>query len=436
MKRVVISILGAMLAGVAPAAAQTESPYIRVVEPDGDTIRLDVAVRTLIPADEARPVVHLVGAVHIADESFYRDMQSFLDVHDVVLYEGVGGGHESVAEPEAIAAKNALITERRVLFLQALADDVARRRGSYPATTHELVESFEGSMADAAERFARDGWGNEIAVENDGFDLVSFGADGAVGGEGMAADIRASELRARPTGIVPDPRAEGLQRDLSEALGLVFQLDGIDYTHPHWRNSDMNFGEIREALGGAPAGDGEVVEGGEGDRSPLPADAPDELKAAEALFSTLSGDSFLAKASAFLLKMVGASPSGRAMVKIMLADTLTQAEELLGAQPAGLADLMTVIIDERNRAVVRDLHAIVRDEPGVGSVAIFYGAGHFGDLESRIADELGYSHEATLWIPAMTIDLREAGLNPAQVQFMRRMMRDMIQAQLEVMGDR
>jgi hypothetical protein len=211
---------------------------------------------------------------------------------------------------------------------------------------------------------------------------------------------------------------------------LTFQLDGIDYTHPHWRNSDMDFGQITEALGGTPAPEGE---GDQGKRGRLDPDAPDKLKAADALFNTLSGESFMAKASSFILKMLGSNPTGRAMVKIMLADTLTQADKLLEMQPGGLAEVMDVIIKDRNAAVIRDLTAVIEDEPEVRSVAIFYGAGHFGDLESGINDQLGYEYESTVWIPAITIDLRDAGLSAKQVSFYRTMMKQMIDSQMETM---
>ncbi|MCC7388694.1 MAG: type II secretion system protein GspG [Phycisphaerales bacterium] len=421
----------ALAALLAPAAAaQTDSPYLRVVEPDEHTIRLDVAVRTLVPTDAAHPIVQLVGAVHIADAPFYADIQSFLDVHDLVLYEGVGGGRESVPEPDGGDQAAALTTARRAMFLAMLGEARAREGDGYPTTTGELIEGFDGAMRDIVAGASRDGWGRQLVVENGDFDVLSLGADGQVGGGGADADIRGRALLDNPPAREQSDDAAGLQRDLADALGLTFQLDGIDYSHPHWRNSDMDFGEITEALGGTPAAEGE---GDQGKRGRLDPDAPDKLKAADALFNTLSGESFMAKASSFILKMLGSNPTGRAMVKIMLADTLTQADQLLAMQPGGLAELMDVIIKDRNAAVIRDLTAVIDDEPEVRTVAIFYGAGHFGDLESGINDQLGYEYESTVWIPAITIDLRDAGLSAKQVSFYRTMMKQMIDSQMEMM---
>lgn len=416
---------------VAGASAQSDSPYIRVVEPDDKTIRLDVAVRTLAPLEEGQPLVQLVGAVHIADAPFYADVQSFLDIHEIVLYEGVGGGWEAVQEPNTGDEAAALLSSRRVMFLAMLGEVIAREQGDYPQTTNELVSSFHGVMRRVVTKASRDGWGREIQIESGEFDAVSLGADGRVGGDGPNADLRGRMLLNTPYVAVIDPGAAGLQQDLADALGLTFQLNAIDYSHPHWRNSDMEIGEIQEALGGAPASDNEM--GGGGGR--LEDDASDGLKAADALFRTLSGESFLAKASGFLLKIIGSSPTGRAMVKIMLADTLTQADKLLAMQPGGMAELMEVIIVERNNAVIQDLRSIIKDESDINNVAIFYGAGHFGDLEARIVDELGYTYESTIWIPAITIDLAEAGLTAKQVNFYRTMMKQMIDAQVEMMQE-
>ena len=157
----------------------------------------------------------------------------------------------------------------------------------------------------------------------------------------------------------------------------------------------------------------------------------DAEKAADALFGALSGDSFLAKTMGVLVKMMGASKQGRAMIKIMLADTLTNADELLSSQKGAMGDLMKVLTIDRNKAVVEDLESIVSDEPEGRSVAIFYGAGHFTDLEKQLGAQLGYHWESTLWIPAMTINLDEAGLSARQVEGFRNLMKNAIRQQLK-----
>lgn len=430
MKSPILRALALAALLVPPALGQTDSPYIRVVEPDDNTIRLEVAVRTLVPTGHDGPTVQLVGAVHIADPSFYADIQSLLDIQDLVLYEGVGGGREPIAEPTTGDEAAALTTARRAMFLAMLGEIRAKEHGDYPDSTADLIDGFDGAMRDLVRAASRDGWGREIAVQADTFDTLSLGADGEPGGEGVNADIHGRKLLDNPPQREKSPDAAGLQRDLADALGLTFQLDGIDYTHPRWRNSDMSIGQITEALGGAPAEEGDADTH---ERARLSPDAPDKLKAADALFNTLSGDSMMAKVSSFILKMLGSNPTGRAMVKVMLADTLTQADKLLAMQPGGLADLMDVIIKDRNAAVIKDLRAVVGDEHEVKTVAVFYGAGHFGDLEKGICDQLGYRYQSSIWIPAMTIDLAKAGLTAKQVNFYRSMMKQMIDSQMEMM---
>lgn len=418
------------------AVAQTTSPYVRVVDTSDGQVRLDVAVRTLVPTDDANPIVHLVGAIHIADATFYTSIQSFLDINDVVLYEGVGGGREAVEEPTRGDDAAALLTARRLMFLAMLSDVALVENGHRPGTIDALADTVGPAVRDLVVAASQDGWGREVVLNADGADPVSFGADAKPGGTGADTDIHGRALLDNPPAIVPDPAADGLQRDLAHALGLTFQLDGIDYSHPHWRNSDMNFAEIQEALGGPPADQAGIApepDSGSGNSKTRWSgdDRSEKQQAADALFKTLSGDSFLAKVSGFLLKTLGASPQGRALVKIMLAETLSQAEALLGAQPGPVGDLMEVIIEDRNQAVVSDLDEIIHGEPEVESVAIFYGAGHFGDLESRINDDLGYEYQGTFWIPAMTINLQDAGLSTAQVGMYRSMMRRMLEAQLD-----
>lgn len=427
LRRMVGAGLAVMVAA-GGAVAQGESPFIRVVDEDEHTVRLDVAVRTLAPAEgAAAPLVNLVGAVHIADAGFYDDVQAFLDVHDLVLYEGVGGGVEPAPGPEGDEAAAAL-TERRLRFLSLIAEDHRRREGEYPASAEAIVAAAGEALAPLAAVAAVDAWGTPLIVRPGRRpDIVSLGADRRDGGSGPAADLRASDLLASPRALAEVGEAGGIQRDLAEALGLAFQLDRIDYTHAHWRNSDLSIGEIQRALG-APAPEGEDPAVHEDEIDP---DAPESLKAADMLFRTLSGESFLAKISGVLLKMVGSSPSGRAMVKVMLADMLTHAEDLLAAQPGAMADVMKVIVEDRNAQVVRDLREVLEEEREIGSIAVFYGAGHFGDLERRIEEELGYRHESTMWIPAITIRLDEAGLSGSQVRFFRKMMQNMIEAQLE-----
>src|SRR5690242_8831368 len=65
----------------APATGQAADPssnYIRVQDSeDGDHVILQVATRSFAPTDGKGPTVHLVGAVHIGDKAYYKEVQKF-----------------------------------------------------------------------------------------------------------------------------------------------------------------------------------------------------------------------------------------------------------------------------------------------------------------------------------------------------------------------
>lgn len=84
--------VGLLLIGAGPAAA--EETYVRWESgrsPDQGALRTAVATYQH-PDEDIR--VALYGVVHIADMSYYREVQKDLDGYDVVLYEGVGSPEE------------------------------------------------------------------------------------------------------------------------------------------------------------------------------------------------------------------------------------------------------------------------------------------------------------------------------------------------------
>ena len=68
----------------APAAGK----YLRFRDPDDESGGLEVAVTYLLHP-EGGPRVDLVGAVHVADPAFFREVQRILEAADLVLYEGI-----------------------------------------------------------------------------------------------------------------------------------------------------------------------------------------------------------------------------------------------------------------------------------------------------------------------------------------------------------
>jgi hypothetical protein len=321
-----------------------------------------------------------------------------------------------------------------------------------------------------------DAWGNRLRYEPDGdsFVLRSLGRDGEPGGMGPDAEIRfadqppltENELNPRPS----------IQAELAEALGLVFQFDGLDYDRTHFRHSDLSMTAMRRALAGHPPADAEArpanptanpeSDGESGDSSepvpqaeteaPMPADAgADDAPKADGERSArparksapatagqrqfrkvarlLDGSSLAASLLKFAMGVIDAHPRLRAITRLLLIETLGQLEgDLAQARglPAGMKQMLRVLIHERNRAVVDELERALEADDPPGSISVLYGAGHMPDLEARLRDRLGYRPADQRWLRAFSVDREATGLGRAQVQ----MLRSTIRMQMKTLG--
>lgn len=392
------------------------APFGRAVESeDGGRLTLELAMRRMDRTDAPGPTVLLAGAVHIADRVFYDRVQAILNNCDLVLFEGVRPPGAGVLTGGS-DAEHVESTRRRLRFLAMAVERFRLEHGRLP---HSLDEVAAQPQMRIVAGTREDAWGRAVAyvaspvLMPDGepdpaapsqvFDLVSLGADGVDGGEGPSADLRFAD---QPP-LSPVERGEGanqgLQARLASALGLVFQKDAMDTTPPHWRNSDLSVDDLMARLEAA---------GAEGDT----------------LFRLLDGSSLSAKFMGVLVRFIGASPTMRAMAKVTLIEMLSNADELLEAAP-GMGGLMSVILHDRNAAVMDDLESVLREQPDLDTIAIFYGAGHLPDLQRRLA-ALGFQPSGDEWVPAIGVTLADAGLSPAQAKSMREMMRRSIEQQV------
>lgn len=402
-----------LAAAPAPVQQQLQEPEppprtLRLTE-STEGLELSVATRVLHFARDGGPpaLVSLVGAMHVADGSYYDALQAYLDGHDVVLFERVEpradlGGEVDELPPAERAA--VLATRRRMETLLAAA--VAHHRETGRAPSPEDLAGAAAAPTRTARRLRRasaDAWGRplRLTARTGGGALEagveSFGSDGAPGGGGAAADL---VLRHPPPGgtHAPDGAASGergLQAEMADALDLVFQLDGIDYGGAHWRNCDVSLEEL-EALLAEAGGD------------------------ASALLGALDGSSLLGRAAGGLLRLVGATRTGRGSLKLVGVEVLARADEVLAAPPPGMERLFEVLLEERNAVVVDDLRAILDGEPELRRIAVFYGAGHLRDLERRLVAELGMTPVQGLWFPALELRFAETGLSPAEIRLLRR----------------
>lgn len=388
-------------------AAKPES-YIRVVDAaEGGEVRLEVAVRRFVSDNQDWPAISLAGAVHIGDRSFYERLQHAMEAHDVILFESVKPSGMGELTPDTPDEERVRITERRIRFLTTIIERQRAKSGALPESLEALAASMDDRFAALLAGARVDAWGNELLyqmrAEGMGFDVLSFGADGEQGGEGLSADLAFSSQKPL-TAAERGEAGPGVQKQLAEALGLVFQPEAMDEGGPKWRNSDMSVDQVQRRL---------EEEGVEGDQ----------------LFRMLSGESMAARFATFLLRLATSTDQSRAMTKLAMMEMLSNAEALLTAGQGDTGKMMKVIINDRNEVVLRDLKAILQDEPDIRTVGILYGAGHLSDIELRLA-ELGYTPRDQEWIPAMTVELASAGLTPEQASAMRDMMKRSVEQQL------
>lgn len=407
--------LGALVISllVAPVAAGRQAQYMRVVE-DEHAVRLEVAIRTFSPLAGHGSKVHLVGVSHVADASYYAELQTFLDAQDLVLFEGVKPEAEGALGASADDSSRIRITRQRVRYVGLIVARFQRAHKRLPESLDEALAELKGPTARLARSATKDAWGAALhylptpAAGGDmtQFDLVSYGADGKAGGEAAGKDIAMVNMEP----ITKDELGadEGVQIRLARALGLEFQLAAINYDRATWRNSDITVDELRRRMG---------EQGGNID----------------ALLGMLSGTSLSGKLVGVLLSFIEANATLAAQTKLMLVEMLGHGDELMAAQSRSLRglggeNLFKVLIEERNQVALADLRKAVEENPRMGGVAVFYGAGHLAAMERDLLEQ-GYAPEGEQWRTAVRVDLDTYPGGAKAARAARQMMSRMIDAQ-------
>jgi hypothetical protein len=391
--------------------AAPSGSYMRSVEDPGRTVALEVASRTFVPADADGPTVVLVSVAHIAERELYGQLQAVLDANDIVLYESVmpAGARGAGGSTDAERARG---TEAVMKFTAGVLDHYLDRQQRYPAELSELA-AFAGRrdprLAQWLAAAETDGWGRQIVYEvgegGRAFVLTSLGADHAVGGAGADADIRVTNQTAVIDQFKDDAQ-DNIQAELAKALGLAFQLDGIDYDRPNFRCSDMSMDQLQRAM---------QAEGL--DMAPLE--------------GSLGGASLPGRIAVIFLRLMravdiffdGVLADGMKVVLIELFSDNAFMEQSFRQFGDGFE---RVLIDQRNQIVIDDLEVILERERDVESVAIFYGAAHMPDMADRLAEQLGYRPDSEQWFTAFEVDLDESAMTPSQLQGLRTMIRQQL----------
>ncbi len=397
-------------------SAEKGGPYLRLVErEDGRFLELEVAICTLTPDEEGAPEIMLAAAVHIAEPSFYSELQGALDSRDLVLFESVrpAGTGRAMYDKEGDSDESKVrISRDRLRFLAVLLDGYFDRNNAYPADLDQLAAGIKPEEVELLKIARVDGFGTPVVFSlgsnsrRGKFDLISLGSDQTDGGSGAAADLFFSDqdpLKAAELG-----KDFGIQQDLATAMGLVFQLDAMSHSGHQWRNSDLAVDQIQARLG------------------------VDLNAEKEELFSLLSGESLLAEISGSVLRFVGKSKIGKAAMMLVGIEVLSRADQLLQNAPDELASLMGVLLRDRNRVVLDDVRTAI--EAGeVSNIGIVYGAAHMTDLERRLRMTQGYEVSAKTWNRAVTLDLDGLPISRTQINWFRSQIQSALE--LELGGD-
>ncbi len=167
-----------------------------------------------------------------------------------------------------------------------------------------------------------------------------------------------------------------LQLGMKDALGMEFQLTGVDYSAANFVHADMTAEEFEASM----AARGESFSGM-------------FLKEMSKSVSNQQEHNPLAMNLDMMLSMLASDRLYR--VRRIAAVQLAKAGE--GDAFAGF-DGSSTIITERNK---KCFEVMVRElKKGNQKVGIFYGAGHFADMEKRMVAEYGFERKSEDWLVA------------------------------------
>ncbi len=216
-------------------------------------------------------------------------------------------------------------------------------------------------------------------------------------------------------GPLAGTRDAGVQAGLARALGLVFQLDAIDYRRPHFINSDVKPDQLAgQAQQRADAHPGEKKED-------LMSTMMDALQGSGAIGAMMNQ----------VIGVLGKTPEMQEMTKAVLVEALGSAGELIGlartASPE-MRDLFDTLLTDRNAIVIADLRTQLAKRQPTDTIAIFYGAAHMDEIATSLRTQLDYLPTQQEWLPAFTADPAKGGTNALQLRFMIEMAKMQLRA--------
>ncbi len=195
-------------------------------------------------------------------------------------------------------------------------------------------------------------------------------------------ELVGGEFRQEDLDANVDP-VQGLQQLAKAFLGLEFQLETIDYEADNFVHADVDWTQYEGLMEARNQSFGTILE-----RAMVLTEAGDSkgIAADEAAMNVLMN------------QLVSAVLTGNSStLKRSLAPFLGEAEELITKIEG---EDGTVLISERNKVVMRRVNDMIAQ--GSKRLAVFYGAGHMPDLESRLLLE-GFAKGESVWVDAWVI---------------------------------
>jgi hypothetical protein len=232
--------------------------------------------------------------------------------------------------------------------------------------------------------------------------------------EGVGSAQTQEEAQSSETAM-PAPRSRGaeqetqenhgsLQSAIASSLGLVFQLEAIDYRHPNFRNSDLSITQLRQLMAEQESASGTSGAG----------------QSFDDLLGFMAGNSWFDSLLQIALRFLGANPKLQALGRLALIDLLGQLQgdpSRVQGLPLELRQVLEVLLQRRNEKVISDLKTQIPTIGSNRSIAIFFGTGHMPDLETHLRQELKYRAGRDIWFTAFGVDLARAKVSANERSF-------------------
>lgn len=340
--------------------ALTSEPYTRADTSHQGEIRLQTAIRQLIPADSTQPQIYLVGAIHIADSTYYNAIQSHLDSYQRVLFECVTKIAFTPVTPsstfEEIISHN---REKMVTLATACA--------AYQMKKNTPVQSLDQLYISDSQKL-RNEFGAKLLLLartnhlGQPFTLVN--------GEIVDPANTVVPIGYAPyTGII-EMGKEGLFEEFATLLVLDMQGQHIMYTRPHFQWCDLSIEELLK----------------------IAKERNLDHEAFKQALAILDGQTAFYPIIKSILMVIKLIPNNKNLVRLVLIQSLSEKEIKTGTPFDAL------ILDVRNEHVIKEIR---KQSHALKTIGVFYGAAHLQDIEDVLCKEDLYKPGETIWLDAL-----------------------------------